>query len=128
MQFKFQHLHFICSDLKASENFFVDILGARLVEYTTFGPADGAKLDLDGTAIWLRVAVEGEPIGPREGGRKIFGYDHFGVTVDDLDAAHRELSGKGVVFMVPPKKAGNAALAFIQGPDNIVVELFQPAS
>ena len=128
MQFKFQHLHFICSDLKASEHFFVDVLGARLVEYTTFGPADGTKLDLGGTAVWLRTAVDGEKIGPRKVGAKTFGYDHFGVTVDDLDAVHRELSAKGVVFTVAPRKAGKAALAFIQGPDNITVELFQMAS
>jgi catechol 2,3-dioxygenase-like lactoylglutathione lyase family enzyme len=83
-------------------------------------------IDLAGLAIWLRTAEPGEQpeAGPT---RRHFGYDHLGLSVNNLQQAYQELSAKGYAFPVPP--AGpDARIAFLRGPDNIGIELFQPPS
>ena len=128
MKYRYHHIHLICRDLPTTEAFFTTDLGAALVERRKFGTADGAILDLGGTRIYLRThrdgdAITGDSSNPR------FGYDHIGLQVEDLDAAHRALSAKGYVFFMPPQQPGavlgDMRIAFLKGPDNISVELLQ---
>ena len=124
MRYRYHHIHVICGDLAASEAFFAN-LGAALVERRKFGTADGAILDLGGTHIYLRTRREGDALtGDSTNPR--FGYDHLGVQVDDLDAAHKALSAKGYKFFLTPQQQGQMRIAFLKGPDNITVELIQP--
>lgn len=124
VKYRYHHIHIICQDLQASEAFFTSDLGATLVERRKFGNADGAILDLGGTRIYLRTrrdgdAITGDSSNPR------FGYDHLGLQVDDLDAAHKALAAKGYAFFMPPQQLGDMRIAFLKGPDNITIELLQ---
>ena len=125
MKFGFHHVHVVCSDLDTTETFYIDTLGARFIERTTFGDAQGSKLSLGKTGLFLRVAAPGESMN-LAGRPPAFGYHHIGVSVADLEAIHSQLTAKGVVFTVPPKQTPGGRMAFIQGPDNIIVELFEP--
>ena len=122
---RLHHLHLLCSDLEKTIAFFTETLGAALVERKKFGGADGARLNFNGGAtINLRVALKDDNVST---GTAItqYGYHHIGLTVDNVDQAYRELSGKGYVFSVPPKEAGKNRIAFFNGPDNITIELIQ---
>jgi catechol 2,3-dioxygenase-like lactoylglutathione lyase family enzyme len=124
--YQFHHTHYICSDLDEMQNFFTEVLGAKLVERKMFGNVEGSVLDFNGTSVYLRRAREGEELGS-DPPSKVFGYDHFGLLVDDIDAAYEELTGKGYTFdMKPMGKV--AKMAFFRGPDNVSIELFQPPS
>lgn len=125
-KYQFHHTHYICSDLDEMQNFFTDVLGAKLVERKMFGPTEGSVLDFDGTAVYLRRAREGEELG-NDRPSKVFGYDHFGLLVDDIDAAYEELTSKGYTFDVKPM-GKVAKMAFFRGPDHVLIELFQPPS
>ncbi len=125
MKYRYHHLHLICTNLGDTERFFTEILGVRLIERRKFGTADGATLDLNGTTINLRVKREGENI-IGDSSQPRYGYDHLGLEVDDVDAAYRELKGKGIAFTIPPTDAVNGRMAFLKGPDGITIELFQP--
>jgi len=103
--------------------FFTEILGAVLVERKKFGTADGATLDLKGTIINCRIAREDEKFS--DGSVPNYGYHHIGLTVDNVDQAYQELSGKGYIFPIPPKEVGTSKITFFSGPDNIVIELLQ---
>jgi catechol 2,3-dioxygenase-like lactoylglutathione lyase family enzyme len=122
--YRFHHLHLICTDLDEMEGFFTGVLGAQLIERKFFRDVEGSIVDLAGTQVYLRRAREGEEIksGPPD---KRFGYDHFGLVVDDIDAAYEELTARGYNFTLPPTgQAGK--IAFFIGPDNVAIELFQP--
>jgi catechol 2,3-dioxygenase-like lactoylglutathione lyase family enzyme len=106
------------------ENFFTDMLGARLIERRKFGTADGAMLDLNGTTIFLRAERENDKIVGDSSQRR-YGYDHLGLEVDDLDETYRVLTGKGVTFTLSPTESEAGRMAFIEGPDGIAIELFQ---
>jgi catechol 2,3-dioxygenase-like lactoylglutathione lyase family enzyme len=124
MNCRFHHLHVLCSNLDETIDFLTGVLGAGDVERVKFGTADGAKLRLDGVPISLRAARPDEQPAPNPPGNH-FGYDHIGVTVDDLDRAHADLTAQGYQFTVPPTDLGDIRMAFFQGPDHLTVELVQ---
>jgi len=122
--YRYHHLHLICSDLERTERFFVEILGARLVERRKFGTADGAVLDLHGARINLRISRPDE-VMTGDGSQKHYGYDHLGLELEDIDSAYKELQEKGFEFISPPTDTGISKVAFFRGPDNIIIELLQ---
>lgn len=125
MTYRLHHIHLISSDLEKAITFFTESLGAKLVERKKFSGSAGATLDLDGAIINLRIARDEERMSA---GAKVsqYGYHHIGLTVDDVERAHQELSAKGYVFSIPPREAGENKIAFFSGPDNIIIELLQP--
>ena len=124
MNFRFHHIHLICKDLEGMIDFFTGVLGASLVARKTFGTADGASLDLQGSIINLRVSREDEDMAG-DASRTAFGYDHLGLQVDDVDAAYGDLKEKGFSFFMPPKDIPDLRIAFFKGPEDITIELVQ---
>jgi catechol 2,3-dioxygenase-like lactoylglutathione lyase family enzyme len=52
------------------------------------------------------------------------GLDHFGVAIDDMDAAVAELKVKGVKFVVEPMQVRpGLRIAYIEAPDKVRIEL-----
>ena len=126
MTYRLHHVHLICKDLEKMIQFFCEVLGAQLVERKKIGTADAASLDLHGTTICLRLTQEGEEIS-EVASQKRYGFDHIGLQVEDLEAAHRELTRKGFPFPTPPKDVPIGRIAFFTGPENISIELVQPS-
>lgn len=125
MNYRFHHVHLICKDLELMITFFTETIGANLLVRRKFGTADGASIDLGGTTINLRVAREDEEmIG--DASQTSYGYDHIGLEVEDIEAAHNALSESGCTFFIPPKEVPGMKIAFFKGPENITVEILQP--
>ena len=125
MIYSLHHVHLICRDLEKMIAFFKEALGAQLVKRRKFGTAEGATLDLQGIAINLRVAREGEEI--RENlTPSSYGYDHIGLQVEDVQAAYDDIAKRGYSFFMPPTEAAGLIIAFFKGPENITFELVQP--
>lgn len=125
MSYRLHHVHLICKDLERMIRFFCEDLGARLLERKKLGTADAANLDLQGTAINLRLTQVGEDIS-EVFSEKRYGFDHIGLQVEDMEAAFRDLTGKGFPFPVPPRDSPIGRIAFFTGPENISIELIQP--
>jgi catechol 2,3-dioxygenase-like lactoylglutathione lyase family enzyme len=54
------------------------------------------------------------------------GLEHIGLTVDDVDAAVEELRAKGAEIAIGPlTRNPGLRLAFIRGPEGIMIELVQ---
>jgi glyoxylase I family protein len=122
MGYRLHHIHLVCSDLEKSLRFFTETLGGKLLARRKFGTADGATIDLAGAPIYLRAIRADEAAG---GAAAACGYHHLGLAVDDLDAAHAQLTAEGYVFTTPPTVIPTGKMAFVLGPDNIVIELMQ---
>ncbi len=75
--------------------------------------------------INLRASREGEE-NLENASRTRYGYDHIGLEVEDMEAAFKKLTNRGIHFINPPRDKGNKITAFFNGPDNISVELIQP--
>ena len=124
MSFQLHHIHLLCSDLEQTEQFFIQNLGAHMEQRTTFGGAQGSMLDLNGTKIYLRTAKSQEAVN-KNGSYTCYGYHHLGLQVRDLASVYNDLLSAGIEFTVPPKDTPSGRLAFIKGPDNILIELYQ---
>lgn len=120
----FHHLHLVCSDLAASERWFVDGVGAELIERRESRGLPTSELRLGGVRVLLRGAGEGESLAP--GGQRHFGTDHFGLHVTDVDATIERLRHRGVEIAVEPRDSPANRIAFIRGPDGVLIELVQP--
>jgi catechol 2,3-dioxygenase-like lactoylglutathione lyase family enzyme len=121
--YTFDHAHIYCTDVAASERFFVDVLAAKVSERR------GATvvLDFGGTPVLLRPRLAGEDLGPAGPAR--FGVDHLGVRVDDVPQAAAELQSRGGVLSGPPRELRPGVfVAFVEGPDHVRVELLSRAS
>ena len=124
MSFRFHHVHIICEDLEKLIGFFTEGLGADLVSRKKFGTADGASLDLQGTTINLRVARADEKL-EGDASRTVYGYNHIGLEVEEIEAAYTDLSAQGYSFFMPPTNIPELRIAFFRGPEDIVIELVQ---
>ena len=55
-----------------------------------------------------------------------YGLEHIGLTVDDVDAAVAELRAKGAEIAIGPLTRNRGLrVAFIRGPEGIMIELVQ---
>lgn len=121
---RLNHIHLVCSDVAASERWFVDGLGAELVERRESRGMATSELLLAGTRLLLRATHEDET--PVSGGRRRFGTDHFALEVVDVDATVETLRARGVLIAREPADSPRNRVAFVQGPDEVVIELVQP--
>lgn len=53
-------------------------------------------------------------------------FDHFAVSVDDVDATFEEIDHHGIVQEPADQPAAGARTAFIRDPDGHVIELIEP--
>ena len=124
LEFAFDHIHVFCTDLPASERWFVDGLGGKLLRRRIVSGTPASDVELAGVAIFLR--------GPRPGQVaaddwvNLTGINHFGLAVRDLDETARVLKERGIQFSVEPfQLQPDLRIAFIVGPDGLRIELLQ---
>lgn len=117
---KWDHIHLRTPDVEATAQWFEDKLGAEIIRSP--GRID---LQLGGAKIFLAPVVAGDgvnppPLTPHQG------LDHFGLAVEDIDAAAAGLKAKGVEFTAEPHtlKPG-LRICFIRGPQGISIELLE---
>lgn len=125
MKFGFDHVHLVGSDLDASERFYRDMFGAETVGRRDARGAVNLMMRLDGVNLFIRGARPGESVNG-DGTETRFTYDHFGVVVEDLQAAVNELRGKGVKVLTEPVTVRPGThVAFVEGPDHTRIEILQ---
>ena len=81
-------------------------------------------LNLSGQKVFLA------PVDPAQVGAApampYLGMDHFGMTVENIDAAVTELKAKGVTFTMDPTTIRpGVRIAFLTAPQNVSIELIQ---
>jgi lactoylglutathione lyase len=125
LEYKFDHVHVIASDRSVTEKWFLDGLGAELVERRDSRGVPVSEVRLGGVHVLIRGVRNDERFAPAAA--RQYGADHVGLRVADVDAAVEELRRRGVVIEVEPWDFGpDLRIAFVKGPDNIRVELVQP--
>ena len=132
---KFDHVHIISEDPKASAAWYVEMFGATVARDTIARGAPQIFVELGGTTILIRGRRPGEdPATPRPirpyadySSHNEWGTDHFGFLYEgDLTAFCEALRAKGVTFPVPLKQGvGGSLLCYVAAPDGVSIELMQ---
>ena len=125
--FKFDHIHIISENPRASANWYVEMFGATIAADTVARGAPQIFVDLGGMTILIRGRRPGEtplparPIQPYAdfSSHNAWGTDHFGFLYQgDLAGFCHELRGKGVALPVELKKGVNGSLlCYVAAPD-----------
>ena len=133
--FKFDHVHIISENPRASAAWYVEMFGAAISADTIARGAPQIFVELGGTTILIRgrrpgeVPVAARPIQPYAdfSSHNGWGTDHFGFMYNgDLTEFCNELRAKGVTFPVELKKGvGGSLLCYVAAPDGVSIELMQ---
>ncbi len=122
IDYALEHVHIYCSDMAASERWFVSGMGAKLVRHLEILGFPATELSIAGVTLLLRGPRPGEVLAP--GGTPRCGWDHLGLLVKDMDATVAELKSRGVEFQTDPQPLdANTRIAFVRGPDGLRIEL-----
>jgi lactoylglutathione lyase len=133
--FKFDHVHIISANPKASAAWYVEMLGATIANDTVARGAPQIFVELGGMTILIRGKRPGEapvparPIRPYAdfSSHDAWGTDHFGFMYQgDLAAFCDQLRAKGAKFPVALKQGVNGSLlCYLAAPDGVSIELMQ---
>ena len=126
VKFWFDHLHLVVPDPEKLADFFVKAFGAEKVSVNKL--SDGrirAELDIAGGRMLINTPKQGDVRSP-DSPQKRYGIEHFGMQVDELDAALQQCQDAGAkiaqgVTQVRP----GVRIAFFIAPDNVLVELVE---
>jgi lactoylglutathione lyase len=124
-EFKFHHVHLRSRNPMATAQYFQQMFDAKIIESVQ---ADGQRridLDINGLPIYIaRVPAETEM--PDSPAVPHLGLDHFGFRVSNLDEVAAELKRRGAKFFTEPRTIRpGSRIAFVQGPENIRIELVE---
>jgi len=126
---KFHHFAVEVTDIKRSEEFYCNLLGFTKTGEHHF--ADRGRtivfVELDGVCIELLADAGGEPYVAAPALQA--GYKHLCMLTDDVNGECERLRAAGVKVTTEPfYSALGSRICFIEDPDGIPLELWQPLS
>ena len=129
MEFVCDHLHLRSQDPDGAAKFYCDNFGAVITSVNPLSTTKSIRLELNGQPLMtISGRAEGEDPVPGSTDPR-FGLDHFGFTVDDLDAAAIAFKSNGVNFTCEPwTMPSGTKVAFIEAPDHVSIELMERRS
>jgi lactoylglutathione lyase len=131
--FQFDHVHLRSSNPEATAAFFETMFGAEVTRSVyppgTLYPGQlRVTIRVGGQKILVAPDHPHDPMTPAPV-FPYYGLEHIGLTVLNLDAAIDTLRAKGAdVAIGPLTRDAGTYLAFIRGPDGLMVELVQQRS
>ncbi|ASW01918.1 VOC family protein [Paraburkholderia aromaticivorans] len=119
IEFKWDHLQLRSSDAEATAAWFARCLNAEIVRRP--GRVD---LRIGSINLFITSLTNAQPRRPD--GERSQGIDHFGVSVDDLDAAFEHLVRCDAEIVEPIKQVRPGVRAcFVRSPGDILVEILE---
>lgn len=116
----------ICSDYAASKNFYVNILGLKIVQEVYRVERKSYKLDLSVGGLYQIELFSFVNPPERASGPEARGLRHLAFEVDDVAAVAAELNAKGVLTedVRVDEHTGNK-FTFFTDPDGLPLEIYQ---
>ena len=128
--YRYDHVHLRSPDPDATARFFETMFGAEVARSvyppgTLYPGQQRIAMRLGGQKVLIAPTHPHEPVAAAPQ-FPYYGLEHIGLTVDNVDEAVAELRDKGAEIAVGPlTRSPGLRLAFIRGPEGIMVELVQ---
>jgi len=128
MSYSFNHVHLKSSDPGSTAQWYVEAFGFEILNDENPRPQGDRFIRCrtkDGIAINISSARTNEDMGGGDSDAH-WGLEHFGIEVDDIDSELSRLENLGAKTLEGPIRSDNGlAIAFIEAPDNVRIELMQ---
>jgi lactoylglutathione lyase len=128
--YHYDHVHLRSADPEAMGRFFETMFNAEVTRSiyppgTLYPGQVRVTMRLGGQTVLVAPPHPHETTAPPPA-FPYFGLEHFGLTVDNVDEAVAELRAKGAEIAVGPlTRSPGLRLAFVRGPEGIMIELVQ---
>lgn len=130
MKHAINHVHIRSSDPHASASWYEEHFGAKIISDREVMPGTvTVSMEVGGP---VRLNISSQPDGSSDtravADLNRLGLEHFGFGVEDLKAELDRLEKAAVRIVLPlTEVVGGARLAYIEGPDDVLIELVQRA-
>ena len=130
MQYPINHVHVRSSDPHASAAWYEKYFNAKTLWAREIMPGTvTVSMEVGGP---VRLNISSKPAGTSDERRAAelnrLGLEHFGFDVADLETELARLAAAGVRIVLPLTATPTGSrLAYIEGPDDVLIELVQPA-
>jgi catechol 2,3-dioxygenase-like lactoylglutathione lyase family enzyme len=124
--FRINHIHLKAPDPMATAQWYVNTFGAKIFgEGKGLGDSHTVRMDIQGTHVYVTSAPAGETL-PDGNSESHYGLEHFGFDTDDIEGAMARLQAQGVKVLLPITRGSSGnKISYIEGPDNVRIELVQ---
>lgn len=119
MAFKINHLHMKTPDPKKTAQWYVDNLGARIVEEIRGGETVGFRLDFHGVRLNVTGFIEGQKLEQQ------YGLEHVAIDTDDLPAVVQKLKASGARILEERQLRDGRKVCFFEGPEGVRLEVME---
>jgi catechol 2,3-dioxygenase-like lactoylglutathione lyase family enzyme len=113
---KLNHLHLKTRDPEKTVKFYVDNLGAKIVNQS---PRGGYRLNLHGLDLNVTKFLDDQT---RE---QKYGMEHIAIDTDELDALVEKLEQEGIHILEQTVVSGGRRVCFFEGPDGVQLEFIE---
>ncbi|MGH4141185.1 SMU1112c/YaeR family gloxylase I-like metalloprotein [Clostridium sp.] len=123
---KIHHIAIICSNYEISKDFYVNILGLKIIKETYRENRGSYKLDL-GVAENDQIELFSFPQSPkRPSYPEALGLRHLAFEVDNIDEVIKELNNKNIITEnIRIDEITNRKFTFFSDPDDLPIELYE---
>jgi glyoxylase I family protein len=123
---KIHHIAIICSDYKKSKNFYVNILGLRIINEIYRSERDSYKLDLSINESTMLELFSFPNPPQRTNYPEAAGLRHLAFEVDDIECVILELTAQHIdVESIRIDELTGKKYTFFKDPDNLPIELYE---
>jgi catechol 2,3-dioxygenase-like lactoylglutathione lyase family enzyme len=125
MAWRYDHTHFKCSDPEKTVAFFKENFGAKELSRWESGGMPIIGLDIGGLTYNFSPRRAGEAVEEKTQPVR-YGVYHIALQTDDLRGEAAKMKARGVKFTQDVTQPNpKVAMAFVEGPDGISIELLQ---
>ena len=130
MKYAINHVHIRSSDPHASASWYERHFNAKILSAREVMPGTVTVSMEVGGPVRLNISSQPDGSSPERSVAELnrLGLEHFGFGVEDLEAELDRLNKAGVRIVLPLTEVPSGArLAYIEGPDDVLIELVQRA-
>ncbi len=121
-KYTWDHIHLRTANPEAMAQWFETMLGAEVLRTMQQGK-QRIDLKLGGAKIFIAPVATGDGVNAAPA-TPYRGLDHFGLSVNGIDAIAAELKAKGVEFTREPETVRpGVRVCFIRAPEGVSIEL-----
>ncbi|MFX1236768.1 MAG: VOC family protein [Promethearchaeota archaeon] len=117
MKIELHHVHLFASDIEKSLKFYQDMFKAEILLDTIAAGARNVLIKIGNS----KINFYDQP--PKDKGRGAF--HHIGIETDDLETLVEHMKTNGFEFKKPITNSGSFKYVMVEGPDHILIELFE---